>query len=345
MIGGELPVVQQQPGLEVVDPNIPGDAAKNTENNLGKVFVGGLAPTTNGDALKEYFNGAYGNVKDAYVNTTKDEYTGQIRSRGFGFVIFENPSCVEEVVQLSKTTEIVIDGRKVEVKPVDENEQQRKAEIEARQIFVGGLPESCTNEMLLNCFKNVDPEVTDAKVRMDPFTNRSRGFGYVTFSDKRYVEVATSSRDSHYIDGKWVDVKACIPMHKDNKVARGNNFGMGQQQQKGKKGNMMGKGMIQPGWPAMAGKMGGFGMKGGFGKPMMGGFPGAWGGPMQKGGWAGPQMGGAGMQGMNGGYGMQGGGMAPQMQMQNQMQMQQMQMGAMGGGGMPGQNQFGGMGY
>lgn len=40
--------------------DMPGDSAKNTENNLGKVFVGGLAPTTNGDALKSYFNQKYG---------------------------------------------------------------------------------------------------------------------------------------------------------------------------------------------------------------------------------------------------------------------------------------------
>lgn len=62
------------------------------------------------------------------------------------------------------SSDIVIDGRKVEVKRVDENEQQRKAEIEARQVFVGGLPESCTNEMLLNCFKGIDANVQDAKV-------------------------------------------------------------------------------------------------------------------------------------------------------------------------------------
>ncbi len=38
---------------------------------------------------------------------------------------------------------------------------------------------------------------------MDPFTNRSRGFGYVTFSDKSYVDVAVAQRDNHYIDGEF----------------------------------------------------------------------------------------------------------------------------------------------
>lgn len=73
------------------------------------------------------------------------------------------------------------------------------------------------------------------QVRMDPFTNRSRGFGYVTFSDKSFVDVAVAQRDNHYIDGKWVDVKACIPMHKDHKIARANNFAQNKQM------NMMGK--------------------------------------------------------------------------------------------------------
>ena len=38
-----------------------------------------------------------------------------------------------------------------------------------------------------------------------------------------------------FFSGKWVDVKACIPMHKDHKIARANNFAQNKQM------NMMGK--------------------------------------------------------------------------------------------------------
>jgi RNA recognition motif-containing protein len=50
-----------------------------------KVFVGGLAPTVTETELREYFE-AYGPVKEAIV--MYDRQTN--RSRGFGFVTFDN---------------------------------------------------------------------------------------------------------------------------------------------------------------------------------------------------------------------------------------------------------------
>lgn len=70
----------------------------------GKLFVGGISWDTNEDRLREYFEN-FGKVIEAVI--MKDRATG--RARGFGFVVFADPSVAERVV-LEKH---VIDGRTV----------------------------------------------------------------------------------------------------------------------------------------------------------------------------------------------------------------------------------------
>ncbi|EZG55419.1 RNA recognition motif (RRM) containing protein [Gregarina niphandrodes] len=59
-----------------------------------KMFVGGLAQTVTSDFLKAYFSN-YGPVQDAFV--LMDEQSG--RSRGFGFVTFEDPLTLKNVLR------------------------------------------------------------------------------------------------------------------------------------------------------------------------------------------------------------------------------------------------------
>ncbi|KAL6568269.1 hypothetical protein OROHE_003953 [Orobanche hederae] len=74
-----------------------------------KIFVGGLPLSLNEDDLREYFS-SYGNVVDNQIMI--DHQTG--RSRGFGFVTFENEDAVEKIVSNGRMHEI--GGKHVEVK-------------------------------------------------------------------------------------------------------------------------------------------------------------------------------------------------------------------------------------
>lgn len=74
------------------------------ESDLGKLFIGGISWDTNEDRLREYFTN-YGEVVEAVI--MKDRTTG--RARGFGFVVFADPSVAERVVMEKHT----IDGRVV----------------------------------------------------------------------------------------------------------------------------------------------------------------------------------------------------------------------------------------
>jgi RNA recognition motif-containing protein len=45
----------------------------------------------------------------------------------------------------------------------------------------------------------------------DRFTQKSRGFGFVTFAEARSVELIISQKDSHQIRGKWIACKIAQP--------------------------------------------------------------------------------------------------------------------------------------
>lgn len=76
-----------------------------------------------------------------------------------------------------------------------------------RKIFVGGLAHKTTTQALREHFQRHGP-IVDAVVLRWP-DGRSRGFGYVTFSD---VSSATGAlRESHHVGGRAVDVKRAVP--------------------------------------------------------------------------------------------------------------------------------------
>ncbi|KAJ1480677.1 hypothetical protein T484DRAFT_1560709, partial [Baffinella frigidus] len=56
------------------------------------IFVGGISPSVDEAEFKEYF-GAYGRISDIQLMTDRDSG----RSRGFGFVTYEETACVETV--------------------------------------------------------------------------------------------------------------------------------------------------------------------------------------------------------------------------------------------------------
>lgn len=58
-------------------------------------------------------------------------------------------------------------------------------------------------------FREFDP--TDAHVMMDRTTNRSRGFGFVHFRDKRDMESAISKMHNAELEGRRISVTRAVP--------------------------------------------------------------------------------------------------------------------------------------
>ena len=75
----------------------------------------------------------------------------------------------------------------------------------AKKLFVGGLSWGTTDEGLRQAFSGFG-EVSDAKVIMDRETGRSRGFGFVTFSNDDAAKEAMAKMDGSNLDGRTLKV-------------------------------------------------------------------------------------------------------------------------------------------
>lgn len=80
-----------------------------------------------------------------------------------------------------------------------------------RKLFVGGLNRGTTDDGLRDYFSQFG-EIDSCIIKCDPTTNRSRGFGFVTFKDKASVDKVLSS--SHLLDERKIDPKLAVPYPK-----------------------------------------------------------------------------------------------------------------------------------
>merc|ERR1719188_108230 len=78
-----------------------------------------------------------------------------------------------------------------------------------RKVFVGGLPQNCTEEVLSNYFMQYGT-IIDSVVMKDRDTGNSRGFGFVTYDSPDAVEMVMAQYQDHRIERKWVEVKRAI---------------------------------------------------------------------------------------------------------------------------------------
>lgn len=185
------------------------------DSDQGKLFIGGISWDTSEDELKEYF-GNYGEVLQTVV--MRDKATG--RPRGFGFVVFADPSILDRVLQ----DKHVIDGRTVEAKrALSRDEQQvyrttnpnpiRSAgaggNMKTKKIFVGGLPPTITEDGFRQYFEAYG-QVTDVVVMYDQNTQRPRGFGFISFDTEDAVD-RVLHKTFHDLNGKQVEVKRALP--------------------------------------------------------------------------------------------------------------------------------------
>lgn len=93
------------------------------------------------------------------------------------------------------------------IKQSDEPEQMRK-------LFIGGLDWKTSEETLRQHFGKFG-DVIDCVVMRDPQTKRSRGFGFVIYSNSSMVDRAQEARP-HEVDGREVQPKRAISREVSN---------------------------------------------------------------------------------------------------------------------------------
>ncbi|OVA20452.1 RNA recognition motif domain [Macleaya cordata] len=78
------------------------------------------------------------------------------------------------------------------------------------RCFIGGLSWSTSDRGLKNAFEKFG-HLVEAKVVVDKFSGRSRGFGFVTFDDKKAMDEAIDAMNGMDLDGRPITVDKAQP--------------------------------------------------------------------------------------------------------------------------------------
>ncbi|KAK9919751.1 hypothetical protein M0R45_028330 [Rubus argutus] len=78
------------------------------------------------------------------------------------------------------------------------------------RCFIGGLAWSTSDRSLKEAFDKYG-KLVEAKVVVDKFSGRSRGFGFVTFDDKKAMEEAIEEMNGMDLDGRTITVDKAQP--------------------------------------------------------------------------------------------------------------------------------------
>lgn len=84
------------------------------------------------------------------------------------------------------------------------------------KMFIGGLSWQTTPESVREYFSQFG-DVAEVMVMKDPATRRSRGFGFITFSNPASVEKVLSY-PAHQLDGKLIEPKVAVPRKSNPKL-------------------------------------------------------------------------------------------------------------------------------
>eukprot|EP01132_Coremiostelium_polycephalum_P006112 gene6112-7617_t len=174
--------------------NTPESSRQSPKSISGKIFVGGIPKSTSNEKLKKYFS-EFGVVKESIVIKSNEK---TIKSRGFGFVTFTDPSIIDHLL----TIEHIIDGKTVEIRRAIPKEVMEEEPVK-QKLFIGGLPKNITPDEFKNYFLKYG-EISESNLLMEK-NGTVKGFGFICFNDESLNPQVLA--ESHFILGKKVDVR------------------------------------------------------------------------------------------------------------------------------------------
>ena len=193
---------------KIFEPDGPGSGTKREKDMLSDLIVLGLPYSTSEEEFLEYFE-KFGDVVHSEIKY--DTRGDTKRSRGFGFVRFNDAAVAEEVLEATHE----LGGRTLEVKIP--NKPGGDGDFPTK-LFIGRLPDGTSADDLRECFSEYAPFV-------DVYVPQNfRNFGFITFASQTVAQEVLGSE--HTIDGHTLNVKWPTPKHSDmNNNNNNNNFG------------------------------------------------------------------------------------------------------------------------
>jgi len=180
-----------------------------------KIHVGNLSYDTTKEDLMEYF-GEFGTVEDVFV--PKNLETGY--SRGFAFITLPEDACVAAI---EKADGVEFQGRPLTVaKSLPRGNKTMRAEnqegVTSVKLYVGNLSFDTEEETVRSVFGEYG-EIYDLYLPTDRYTERPRGFAFVTMSGDG-ATTAIEELNGYDLDGRILRVneaqeRGYVPQYND----------------------------------------------------------------------------------------------------------------------------------
>jgi len=173
------------------------NASKNDDDESRKIFVGGLSWETTVKDLREYFE-KFGEIADCTLKT--DPHT--LRSRGFGFVLFNEAGSVDKVIAQETHT---LHGRHIDPKRA----KARGGREPIKKVFVGGLDPDTPEADIRDFFQQYG-KIEEIDLPFDKVKNQRRAFCFIIFESEEIADAAVVQA-KQVVGSKEVDVKKATP--------------------------------------------------------------------------------------------------------------------------------------
>lgn len=185
------------------------DEYRRMGQNFKNVYVKNLPPTVLDNELTKLFE-KFGKITSVKVMTKRD---GDVeKSRGFGFVAFEEPEAAHAAVEALNDSEL--EGRKLYVgraqkkaerlnelrRVFEEKRAERQSKYKGVNLYIKNLDDDVTDDKLRQMFEEYGT-ITSAKVMRDE-RDKSKGFGFVCFSNEEEATKAVTDKNGKLVGTK-----------------------------------------------------------------------------------------------------------------------------------------------
>ncbi|XP_024029389.1 polyadenylate-binding protein RBP47B' [Morus notabilis] len=161
---------------------------------------------------ENYLNSCFSHTGEVVsIKIIRNKITGQ--PEGYGFVEFVSHAAAERILQSYNGTKMPGTEQTFRLNWASFGIGERRPDAAGveHSIFVGDLAPDVTDYLLQETFRVQYPSVRGAKVVTDPNTGRSKGYGFVKFSDESERNRAMTEMNGVYCSTRPMRISAATP--------------------------------------------------------------------------------------------------------------------------------------